>query len=135
MYRTNRHSCYNLEYHLVVVTKYRRHVLQGDIEQRLYAITEALMKKYGFTLHNVMCDKDHVHILFEAPPQVCLSKAINNYKTVTSRYIRKEFNETLQKYLWKDSLWSDSYFIGSVSDKTHDIVKEYIKNQQSANPS
>lgn len=28
-YRTNRHSCYDLEYHLVVVTKYRHPVIDG----------------------------------------------------------------------------------------------------------
>ena len=32
LYRTNRHSCYLLEYHLVVVTKYRHPVLKGAIK-------------------------------------------------------------------------------------------------------
>lgn len=74
-------------------------------------------------------DVDHIHILFEAPPQIQLSKLVNNYKTVTSRILRKEFSEELSRYYWKPYFWSDSYFIATVSENTLDVVKNYIKNQ------
>ena len=75
---------------------------------------------------------DHVHILFEAPPQVQLSKLINNYKTVTSRLIRRDFADFLAKYYWKPYFWSDSYFIATVSDRTHEAVQYYVQGQNSA---
>ena len=74
-------------------------------------------------------DLDHIHILFEAPPHVQLSKLINNYKTVTSRLIRKEFQEFLKPYYWKPYFWSDSYFICTVSDRTENMIRQYIQNQ------
>ena len=74
-------------------------------------------------------DTDHIHIMFEAPPQVQLSKLINNYKTVTSRILRKEFTEELSPYYWKPYFWSNSYFICTVSDRSHDIVQQYIRTQ------
>ena len=74
-------------------------------------------------------DTDHIHIMFEAPPQVQLSKLINNYKTVTSRILRKEFAEELSPYYWKPYFWSNSYFICTVSDRSHDIVQQYIRTQ------
>ena len=70
-----------------------------------------------------------IHILFEAPPQVQLSKLANNYKTVTSRLIRKNFSEQLKQYYWKPYFWSDSYFVCSVSDRTESAVKSYIDSQ------
>lgn len=53
----------------------------------------------------------------------------NNYKTVTSRLIRKNFSEQLKQYYWKPYFWSDSYFVCSVSDRTESAVKSYIDSQ------
>ena len=129
-YRTNRHSCYSLEYHLVLVTKYRHPVLTGRIRDRLIEITHSVMEKdWGCVISSVNTDKDHIHILFEAKPQTQLSKLVNNYKTVSSRLIRKEFSEELKPYYWKPLFWSDSYFICTVSDRTHDMVDHYIRSQ------
>ena len=74
-------------------------------------------------------DKDHIHIMFEAPPQVQLSKLINNYKTVTSRRIRKEFADFLKPYYQKPYFWSDSYFVCTVSDRSHEMIQRYIAAQ------
>jgi putative transposase len=130
LFSTNRHSCYILKYHLVVVTKYRKPVLTGDVEQTLYEITERLLQEnWDCTVISMKCDRDHIHILFEAPPQVQLSKLVNNLKTVSSRLLRKEHEKVINQYYWKDVLWSRSYFIGCVSDVTEEIIDQYIKNQ------
>ena len=70
-----------------------------------------------------------MHILFEAPPQVQLSKLINNLKTVTSRRLRKEFEEYISKYYWKPYFWSNSYLILSTGGAPLEIIKKYIENQ------
>ena len=130
LYRTSRHSCYMLEYHLVVVTKYRHPVLTGKLRERLLELSHTVIEEYwGCKIHEVNTDKDHIHILFEAKPQVQPSKLVNNYKTVTSRLLRKEFEEELRPYYWKPYFWSDSYFISSVSDRTHEAIETYIQNQ------
>lgn len=129
-YRTNRHSCYMLEYHLVVVTKYRHPVIDGEVKERLLNIShEIIEEKWKCKISAINTDEDHIHIMFEAPPQVQLSKLVNNYKTVTSRLLRKEFADILQKYYWKPYFWSDSYFICTVSDRSHQMISNYIKNQ------
>lgn len=129
LYRTNIHSCYLLEYHLVVVTKYRHPVLKGAIKVYLLDQTKTIFDSWHCTIKAVNTDLDHIHILFEAPPQVQLSKLANNYKTVTSRLIRKNFSEQLKQYYWKPYFWSDSYFVCSVSDRTESAVKSYIDSQ------
>ena len=130
MIRSNRHSIYDLEYHLVVVTKYRRPVLTPEIAVRLLEISRELLdEKWPCKVSEINTSADHVHILFEAPPQVQLSKLVNNYKTVTSRLLRKEFAEFLSKYYWKPYFWSLSYFIATVNNRTHAAVSEYVRNQ------
>ena len=130
LYKTNRHSCYLLEYHLVVVTKYRHPVLTGKLKDRLLELSFNVIEDYWkCRILEISTDKDHIHILFESKPQVQLSKLVNNYKTVTSRILRKEFADELSPYYWKPYFWSDSYFIGCVSDRTREAVRFYIQNQ------
>ena len=91
--------------------------------------TLQLFEKWDCSLIEINYEADHIHILFEAPPQVQLSKIINSYKTATSRLIRKNFEEHLKAFYWKDYFWSRSYFIISTGGAPIDIIKEYIKNQ------
>jgi putative transposase len=130
IYYKNRHSVFFLQYHLVVVTKYRHPVITGDLKNRLFEISRSIIDSdWKCNILEMNSDQDHIHILFEAPPHVQLSKLINNYKTVTSRLIRKEFQEFLKPYYLKPYFWSDSYFICTVSDRTEEMISHYIQNQ------
>ena len=131
-YRKNRHSCFLLEYHLVVVTKYRHPVIHGELRNRLLELSKEIIEDHWkCSITEMNAGTDHIHIMFETPPQVQLSKLANNYKTVTSRLLRKEFAEELRAYYWKPLFWSDSYFVCTVSDRSHDIVQKYIQDQKS----
>lgn len=129
-YHKNRHAVYLLQYHLVVVTKYRHPVIDGDVKDRLISLSHEIIEEHwkGEILE-INTDHDHVHILFEVSPQTQLSKLINNYKTVTSRLIRKEFSEELRPYYEKPYFWSDTYFISSVSDTSRKTIEQYIQAQ------
>ena len=129
-YYTNRHAVYLLQYHLVVVTKYRHKVINNDLKDRLIEISYSIIESdWKSKIISINTDEDHVHILFETSPQTQLSKLINNYKTVTSRLIRKEFSKQLEQYYWKPYFWSDTYFISSVSDTSEAMIKRYIEKQ------
>ena len=129
-YHKNRHAVYLLQYHLVVVTKYRYPVIDGDVKDRLISLSHEIIEEHwkGEILE-INTDHDHIHILFEISPQTQLSKLINNYKTVTSRLIRKEFSEELRPYYEKPYFWSDTYFISSVSDTSRKTIEQYIQAQ------
>lgn len=128
-YYKNQHSCFLLQYHLVLVTKYRHPVLQGEIEEYLVQYTRDYFKKQDLNILELNCSEDHIHILFEAVPQMNLSNFVNAYKTASSRMIRKNFGNELKQYYWKPYFWSLSYFIGSVSENTLSAIKKYIQNQ------
>ena len=129
-YNRNRHAVYKLQYHLIVVTKYRHPVITGKLNDRLLEISRSVIEEYWKSkIIEMNTDKDHIHILFETSPQTQLSRLINNYKTVTSRLIRKEFAEELKPYYCRPYFWSDAYFISSVSDLSEDVIREYIQEQ------
>ena len=128
--QTNRHSVYCLQYHLVVVTKYRKEVINEDITTELILIAKNIfeVKNKGKVIE-INTDKDHIHILFSVGPQVQLSKLINSFKTVSSRLVRNKFKSYLNGFYWKPYFWSNSYYIASVGDTNEDTVKRYIQNQ------
>lgn len=129
-YKTNRHSCFSLKYHLVVVTKYRKDVINKDILNELKVICNNIFEeKWKCEVLQINGEKDHLHILFEAPPQVQLSKLINNFKTVSSRLIRKKYKEEIEKIYWKPYFWSSSYLILSSGGAPIEVIKRYIENQ------
>jgi len=128
-FKRNRHALYKLTYHLVVVTKYGHKCIDEDIKSRLEEITHNLFEKWNCEVIEINGEEDHIHILFDAPPQINLANTINSYKTVTSRYIRKEFPDRLKKFYWKPYFWSKSYMILSTGGAPIEVIKEYIKNQ------
>lgn len=96
---------------------------------RLEPILKDLMEKWEGRLIEFNGEADHVHILIQYNPQTELSKLINNLKTVSSRYLRKEFADEVNEVYWKDVLWTSGYFIASCGGVTVEELKKYIEKQ------
>lgn len=124
----NNHSVFLLHYHLVLVVKYRRPVIDDAISARLKEIFENIAPNYNITLKEWNHDRDHVHVLFTGHPNSELTKFINAYKSASSRLVKKEF-DTIKKYLWQDMFWSRSFCLLSTGGATIDVIKKYIEDQ------
>lgn len=98
---------------------------------RLNEIASNLFSTVGCEIIEFNGEEDHIHILFEAPPQIQLSKLINSFKTVSSRYIRKEFSQHLSKFYWKPYFWNRSYLVLTTGGAPIDIIRKYIEEQKS----
>ena len=72
----NAHSVYLLYYHLVMVVKYRRKVIDDQISDRAKEIFEYIAPNYGIVLEEWNHDIDHVHVMFRTQPKTELSKFI-----------------------------------------------------------
>ena len=128
----NNHSVFLLHYHLVLVVKYRRNVLNDAISQRLREIFEYIAPNYNVSVQQWNHDVDHIHVLFKAHPNTELSKFINAYKSASSRLIKKEYPE-LRKALWKEMFWSRSFCLLTTGGVTIDIIRNYIETQGERN--
>ena len=128
--KSHYHCVYKLTYHLVLVTKYRKNCLSNEMLNRLEEIIKKNCTDWEIDLIEFNGEADHVHILLDMHPNIMPSKFINNLKTVSSRLIRKEFEEELKPYYWKPVLWTRAYCLLTTGGATIDIIREYIQNQE-----
>ena len=124
---TNNHSVFKLNYHLILVVKYRKKVINDDISMRLKQMFEDIGAKYHIAVNEWNHDINHIHILLTAKPNTELSKFINAYKSASSRRIKTEFPE-IKQYLWKQYFWSKSYCLLTVGGAPLDVLKKYIES-------
>ena len=123
------HCVYALHYHLVLVTKYRRKCLTGAMLDRLREIAEARCQGWGGQLMEVNGEPDHVHLLVSLPPNLELSRFVNNLKTTTSRLIRKEFAAEVNRFYRQPVLWSRSYCALTCGGAPLSVIRHYIEQQ------
>lgn len=125
---SNNHSVFSLNYHLVLVVKYRRPVINDTVSARLREIFEYIQPSYNITLKEWNHDRDHVHVLFSAHPKSELTRFLNAYKSASSRLIKKEFPEIRGK-LWKEYFWSRSFCLISTGGASVETIRRYIERQ------
>ena len=128
-YYTNNHSCFLLSARLVLVTKYRKPILQGVIKEYVYSLIRETMESENIIIHEMNGEPDHIHILFDYAPDIKLTELINKMKTRTARLVRRDYPIEVDEYYWKSAFWTNSYFLSSVGTNSIKIVQEYIKEQ------
>ncbi|MEI7480112.1 MAG: IS200/IS605 family transposase [bacterium] len=124
------HSIYLCDYHLVLVTKYRRNVIANEgiwsyMQRKLYEVTEHYPR---LKIKEVNHDINHIHILISIPPQVSVGSVVRLLKTNTSRGIKNQFGFLKNLYCGTDGIWSDGYFVSTVGVNA-DVIKQYIEKQ------
>jgi putative transposase len=124
-------SVSDLKAHLVLTTKYRRKLFTKEMLERMHEILEDLLTKWECKIVEFNGQENHIHLLFQYHPGIELSKFVNSVKTVTSRRLRSEFEERVNKFYYKDVLWNGSYFIASCGGVTVSALKKYIETQDS----
>ncbi|UTT43544.1 IS200/IS605 family transposase [Exiguobacterium aurantiacum] len=125
---TNKHSVFLLNYHLVLVVKYRRKVIDDDVSEFARQTFERIGASYHITLTEWNHDGDHIHVLFKAHPNTEMSKFLNAYKSASSRLIKRDFPHVKIR-LWKEMFWSRSYCLVTTGGATVDVIRQYIEKQ------
>lgn len=88
-------------------------------------VMKGVAKRMDFSILEMEGEADHVHLLVEIPPKLSCSQIVNALKGVSSRMLRKEYEE-LRKH---KALWSPSYFAISCGGAPIETIQSYIKNQ------
>jgi putative transposase len=126
-YAKNAGAVFSLKYHIVWCPKYRRPVLTAEVESRLRQLLAEKAAELGMTIHALEVMPDHVHLFVEADPTLSVAEIVNRFKGYTSRVLRQEF-AMLRSRL--PTLWSRSYYCGTVGAVSEATVKRYIANQK-----
>ncbi len=123
------HVQYDIEYHIVWTTKYRYKVLNGRIAERCRELIRQSCNSMNVNIVKGSIGKEHVHLMVSCPPNLSVSKLVQQLKGKTSKVLLSE-NNSLRRRYWGQHLWASGYFCRSVGSVTKEIIKEYIENQQ-----
>ena len=132
-YRTGAHTRFDLKYHFVWVTKYRKGVLTGQVGIRLRELIREICRTNEVEILQGSVGRDHVHVLLSCPPNVSPSKLMQYLKGKSSRKLLMEFHH-LQKKYWGRHLWARGYFVASNGNVTDEAIMAYIREQDGAEP-
>lgn len=127
--KKKRHAVNEIFLHLVFVTKYRAPVFDGELLDACYGYMLKVCEDMDVDLEEFNGESDHVHLLVKVPPTLAVATLVNSLKGVSSRLLRKNFDKKISAYLWGNSLWSRSYFVGSSGGSTLDVLRNYIASQ------
>jgi len=133
-YRKTSHSVYDLKYHVVWITKYRKPVLRGEIAIRLRELVRQTCGALDVYILSGHIAVDHVHLLVSVPPMISVSTLMQRIKGRSSRKMLEEFGE-LNRQFWGRHLWARGYFAASSGNVTDEIIKQYIESQGTQPPS
>jgi putative transposase len=126
-YTKNAGAVFNLKLHLVWCPKYRRPVLTGLVAERLAQLLHEKAEELEMTVQALEVMPDHVHLFIEFDPRWGVAEIANRMKGATSRILRKEF-PALRSRL--PTLWSRSYYAGTIGYVSEKRVRAYIENQK-----
>ena len=122
------HSVYQVQYHVVWGTKYRRKVLKHYVRTELIkGVYKVLNRHPDWYMHQINTGDDYVHIRIEIPPKYRVSDAVQQLKIETSKVLQKRFRFIRQAYR-RGSMWSVGYFVSTVG-LNEDQIKKYIEKQ------
>lgn len=120
---------YNVNYHLVWTTKYRRKILTSEIDEYLQKLLKEIGKSKGFeVIQSKVGENDHIHVFVSAHPKVAPSYIVKMLKGISGRKLFMDFPE-IKKQLWKNQLWNSSYFIESIGSTSQENIQKYIDRQ------
>ena|ERR1700739_505322 len=127
-YRVNAGSVFSLKYHLVWCPKYRKPILVDVLAKRLRGLLYQKAKEIKAEIQALEIMPDHVHLFVASDPTMAPARLAAQFKGFTSHQLREEF-PWLKSYL--PSLWSRSYYIGSLGAVSQATVKRFIAEQKS----
>ena len=132
-YSKGPHTIYDIQYHFVWVTKYRYHILKGDIAHRARNLIRQTCEAKNITILNGHVSKDHIHLHVSCPPELSPSKIMQYVKGRSSRLVQQEFPHLRKRY-WGKHLWARGYFCSTVGRVTQKMIAAYIAHQETAQP-
>ncbi len=127
--RKQGHCAYRCEYHIVIVSKYRRKVLNSGSYEYFEIIMEQILEKVPeVRVQTMNHDEDHIHIHISIPPKMRVSDVVRTIKSISGRLLKKKFEYIRKAYWGVDGVWSDGYFVSTIGIDEM-IIQRYIEHQ------
>ena len=123
------HSVSECYYHIQLTIKYRRSVLEPNVQNVIKDTVKEFKERYALEVTTIGFDQNHIHILCRFLPKYSGGQVIHLIKNMTSKAVFLQI-PSVKKQLWGGEFWTDGYYIATVSGRGSRVVIEtYIKNQ------
>lgn len=124
------HSVYNLNYHIVFVTKYRHNVLIRDVEEYAKQQLRDICERYEWEILAMEIMPDHIHIFVSVNPGTAPLTISSTIKSILTVDIFRKFDNIKKKYFWKSGLFTDGTYFGSAGNVSEKTIRKYIEEQK-----
>lgn len=123
------HCAFHCNYHIVLVTKYRKEIFDKGTFEYFRIRLQELRKYYPvIEIMEVNHDKDHVHLLLSIPPTMSVGRVVNFIKSNSGKKMRDKFPFLKEMYYGSSGIWSDGYFVSTVG-LSESMIRKYIQLQ------
>ena len=123
------HNVTVLMYHLVFPAKYRRAVIDAEVDVVLKEACVEIEKRYEVKFLEIGTDRDHVHFLVQSVPMYSVTKLVRMIKSITAREVFRRCPK-VKKQLWGGEFWTDGYFASTVGKHGDEqTIGQYVKKQ------
>ncbi len=124
--RKGAHTVYELKVHLVWVTKYRYHVLKGEVGVRIRELIRQGCDAHDIQIIKGRVSRDHIHLYISYPPTLSVSEIMRRLKGRSSRKIQQEYPH-LKKRDWGRHVWAIGYAAFSSGHVTDEMIQDYLE--------
>ena len=127
-YRRSIHSVYDIKYHFVWITKYRKPVLRGDISDRARELIRKICEAKNVEIMKGHISRDHVHLFVSVPLISWLASWCSPSRGRSPRKLMIEY-KSLNRQFWGQHIWIREYFVASFGNVTDEAIIKYFEEQ------
>jgi putative transposase len=132
--KQHEHAKYNINYHIILSTKYRKNFLKDqiavDIKNSMIRASEN--QKWSISIQEIDSVKpNHIHLLINAHPSIAPYEIISRLKQFSTYDLWKHHNIEMKKFYWSEKhyCWTRGYFCSSIGDASIETIYNYINTQ------
>ena len=129
-WQTLSHVRWDCKYHVIIISKYRKRVIYGEIRKKIGSIIRELCRQKGIEIHEGHAMPDHIHFLLSIPPKFSVSNTIGFIKGKSAIRIHRDLLKS--KKMTGLSFWARGYCVSTVGFD-EEAIKKYIREQDKNN--
>jgi putative transposase len=127
-YKHLNHSTWDCKYHIVIIPKYRKNALYGQIRPRLGAVFRELARRKECVIEEGHIMRDHVHMLISIPPKYSVAHVVGFIKGKSSIWVAQNVERKIRNFTGA-KFWARGYFVSTVG-RDEELIRSYIRHQE-----
>ncbi len=127
--QTKSHAKYLILYHLILVCKYRKALLE-QVGEAVKASFHEISTRSQFSIEAMEVDQNHSHCLVMSELHLSPSSIVRRLKQGFTYYLWQQYEAELKPHFWKEhTFWIDGYCCCSVGNASQEVIRHYIETQ------